>query len=160
VERNGLGLLEIVETQVKCAAWRDDHAVRSGRFAIGEIDGESDVRLAIARIQDARRFVGQESAVGRDTFRRNVAFGHGPPPASVYPIRHPPGRLPPGPPPPPPPPAATPPGAPPGPPPPRAQRSWFAALVRNISPREPYPHHASPHSDPILSSVMPCAPSR
>src|SRR5262245_40790250 len=63
VERNRLGILEIVEPQVKRAPRRDDNAVGADRLAIGEEDRHIHVRRALAGIEDARGLVRHQGAI-------------------------------------------------------------------------------------------------
>ena len=96
--RNRRGILQIVETQMQCAARRHSEVTRTDRFAINKKHRDTCARVTIAGIEDARGFMADESGVGkraprrraprrraprrralrRRAMRRHVPFGNGP----------------------------------------------------------------------------------
>src|SRR5215216_265886 len=84
VERDWLGVFQIVEAQMKGPPRRDDDPVRTCRVPVGEIDGEGDLGLAIAGIQDACRLMRKQGAILRAAFRGNITLGNGPPLTSDF----------------------------------------------------------------------------
>src|SRR5690349_12469505 len=58
--RDRLRIAEVVEAKMFGAARADGHAVRPGRLAVAEVDGDGDVRVGVVRIEDARRLVAEE----------------------------------------------------------------------------------------------------
>src|SRR5215475_12845736 len=82
VARDRLRVVEIIEAQVQRAAGGDGHAVRAGRLAVGEENGNRDARLALPGVENASGLVGDQRAVGKGAFGGNVTFGDCPSPAS------------------------------------------------------------------------------
>jgi hypothetical protein len=82
IARNGSGILEVVETQMKCTARRDDHMERSEGLAIREKNRDGDVRLLVAGIEDARGFVADQRMIGKRALRGYPPFRNGPAAAS------------------------------------------------------------------------------
>src|SRR5262245_39169337 len=60
------------------------HAIRADRLAVGEVDGDRDMGVAIRGIENAGGLVRDQGAVGKRAFGRNVALGDRPPLASDW----------------------------------------------------------------------------
>src|SRR5262249_8310485 len=78
VARDRLGIVEVVETQVQRAPGSDGDAVGADRLPVGEEDGDRDMRIAVAGVDDAGGLVRDQRAVGERALRRNVTLGDGP----------------------------------------------------------------------------------
>jgi hypothetical protein len=63
---------------MKRAARRDDDGRGIRRLALGEMDRRGDMRFAIAGVEDAGRFVGEQRALGRAAFGGHITLGDGP----------------------------------------------------------------------------------
>src|SRR5262249_60868911 len=57
-------------------------AVGTARIQVGEEDGDRDMSIAVAGVDDAGGLVRYQRAVGERALRRNVTLGDGPAPAS------------------------------------------------------------------------------
>jgi hypothetical protein len=64
IARNALRLDEIVEAQMQRAARAQRESIRSRRFPILEKDQDGDVGMLVREIEQARRFMRHEGAVG------------------------------------------------------------------------------------------------
>jgi hypothetical protein len=60
--RDGLGIAQVVETEMQRPARDDGHPLGASRFPILEEEGQRDVRVRveIARVEQTRRFVARE----------------------------------------------------------------------------------------------------
>jgi len=72
---------KVVETKMQRAPRRNGHPVGADRLAAGEKERDVDMRLLVARIENARRLVRNERLVRKRALRGNVTFGDGPAPA-------------------------------------------------------------------------------
>jgi hypothetical protein len=63
---------------MQCAPRRNGHPIRADGLAVGEKEGDVDVRLPVAGIENASRLVRDESRFGKRTPRRDVPFGNSP----------------------------------------------------------------------------------
>ena len=78
VARHGLRVVEVVEAQMPRSATLDRHAIGADRVAVGEIDGDLDLRRIVGRVEDASRFVRDEGVLLTQPTTGNVAFGNRP----------------------------------------------------------------------------------
>src|SRR5437868_5478240 len=76
--RDRLRIAEVVEAQVFGAPRRHGNAIRPGRLAIAEVDGDGDVRVGVVRVEDARRLVAEELRLRSVTPLGDVPLGNGP----------------------------------------------------------------------------------
>src|ERR1043165_9249922 len=72
--RDRLGIGEVVEADVLRAPRRHGQAVRPGRLAIGEVDGDLDVRVGVAGVEDARGLVAEHLRLGTVAVVRDPTF--------------------------------------------------------------------------------------
>jgi hypothetical protein len=78
VFRNGLGIGEIVEAHVAGAPGRDGDFIRSGRIAVGKIDRDLDVGVAVAGVEQADRLVADHLRLRPVAPGRDVPLGDRP----------------------------------------------------------------------------------
>ncbi len=74
----GAGLLEIVEAQMQSAPWRHRHAIRANRLAILKENGDAHLCRLIAGVEEARRLMRFQSALGERALGGNPTFSDGP----------------------------------------------------------------------------------
>src|SRR3954462_1345961 len=60
---DGFRVAQVVEAQVQRAARRHDQAIGTGRLAVGEIERDANLRLGVARVEDAGGLVAFERAI-------------------------------------------------------------------------------------------------
>src|SRR5947207_1300397 len=76
--RDRLRIVEVVESKMLGAARRHGHAVRTGRLAIAEVDGDDDVGVGVVRVEDARRLVAEKLRLTSVAPFGDVPLGDGP----------------------------------------------------------------------------------
>lgn len=63
-----LRVVEIIEAQVQGAARRHRYLIRPDRFLVGEEQGDDDVRVAVAGVEDAGGLVRDQRPFGKRAF--------------------------------------------------------------------------------------------
>src|SRR5580704_4745235 len=56
----------------------DADPIGTDRLAVGEKNGDADVRHRVGGVEEARGFVRDQSRIGKRALRRNISFGDGP----------------------------------------------------------------------------------
>src|SRR5918996_789169 len=78
VSRDGFRIVQVIKSDVSGSAARNRKAVRPSGIAIGKIDGDLDLSVAVGCVQDADRFMARELRFRTMAVRRNVSLSNCP----------------------------------------------------------------------------------